>query len=419
MTTTTTLPDHIVTQARATDLTELAQRYGLELRKESATSMCGPCPKCGGSDRWWVKDNRYKCRQCSASGDAIAFVQEREGCGFLEAVSMLTGYAVEGKPAQRQSTPRIQNLPPVKPKRRPPDTAGMTEIANAANHALFTDPYAEAGRQYLIDRGIEAHCWQQFNLGYKPDVPLPNTWDKKEGRFILPKQPAIAIPWYRSGKIVAIRYRFLQWHDYIDAEGKPAKKKQNSQPTSLFTDGVYGAHALPEWSFEPTQQNGKRGENYCTLVICEGELNAISIWQTCNHWNWEVLSLGSESAHVPAVVVNEYAKHFQRVLIWKDQPVKARAEMAAFGPLAYAVNSIPVLDESGKQIIGDDGKPRQMDANDLMRKGLLGGFLASVRLQSCRSDDERKSVIYALQWASEYPPGLDDGARRVMREARG
>ena len=67
----------------------------------------------------------------------------------------------------------------------------------------------------------------------------------------------------------------------------------------------------------------------------------------------------------------------------------------------------------------DTGKPRQMDANDLMQKGLLGGFLASVRLQSCRSADERMSVIYQLQWASEYPPSLDDGARRVVREARG
>lgn len=421
MTTTTTLPDHIIDQARAVDLTELAQRYGVTLRKESAMSWCGPCPKCGGHDRWWVKDNRYKCRQCGIHGDPIAFVQDNEKCGFVEAVSMLTGYAIEGRTLERKPITKIQNLPPAqpKPKQRPPDVAGMTQIANDANHALFTDPFAEAGRQFLIDRGIEAHCWEKFRLGYRPQVPLPGTWDKEKREYILSKRPAISIPWYRGGKVVAIRYRFLQWHEYVDVEGKPVRNKQNSQPTSQFAGNVYGAHALPEWSFEPTQQNGKRGENYCTLVICEGELNAISIWQTCNHWNWEVLSLGGESAHVPQVVIEQYAKHFQRVLIWKDQPHKARAEMAAFGPLAYAVNSIPVLDEAGKPVIGDDGKPRQMDANDLMQKGLLGGFLAAVRLQSCRSDDERKSVIYALQWASEYPPGLDDGARRVVREARG
>lgn len=419
--TTATLPDHIIDQARATDLTELATRYGVTLRKESASSWCGPCPKCGGDDRWWVKGNRYTCRGCGANGDTIAFVQDREGCGFQEAVSMLTGYAVEGRTVERKPITKIQNLPPAQPKpqRQPPDTAKFTKLANDANHALFTDPYAEIGRQYLLDRGIEAHCWQQFSLGYRPDVPLPGTWDAEKREYTHKRQPAIVMPWYRGGKVVAIRYRFLTLHEYTDTHGKPAKAKQTAQPGSLFTDGIYGAHALPEWSFEPTQPNGKRGENYCTLVICEGELNAISIWQTCNHWNWEVLSLGSESAHVPQVVINEYARHFQRVLVWMDRPERAREEMASIGPLAYAVNSIPELDKDGKPVIGADGKPRQLDANDLMRAGLLGGFLASVRLQACRSAEERQSVIYALQWASEYPPFLDDGGRRVVREARG
>ena len=47
----------------------------LELRKESANSLCGPCPKCKGNDRLVYRtDTRsFWCRQCGAKGDLIDF----------------------------------------------------------------------------------------------------------------------------------------------------------------------------------------------------------------------------------------------------------------------------------------------------------------------------------------------------------
>lgn len=347
--------DEAKRKAEDINLIELAGRR-IELKDVTPTEYAGPCPKCGGDDRFHVTRTWFFCRKCHEKlGDVIEYMTWIGDRNFMDVCAELTGGPLTSLTAE----PLIQPQLKPKPQRQPPDTAKFTQIANDANHALFTDPYAEVGRQFLIDRGIEAHCWEKFNLGYRPNVPLPGTWNKEKGQYILPKHPAIVIPWYRGRKVVAIRYRFLKWHEYIDVNGDLVKKKQNSQPTSQFSGNVYGAHALPEWSFEPTQQNGRRGENYCTLVICEGELNAISIWQTCNHWNWEVLSLGGESVHVPQVVIDQYAKHFQRVLIWKDNPDKASAEMANVGSLAYAVHSIPVLDEAGKPVIGDDGKPRR------------------------------------------------------------
>lgn len=56
----TTIPDHTIEAARATDLVQLAQRYGVELRKESASSWCGPCPQCGGSDRFWIRESNQE-----------------------------------------------------------------------------------------------------------------------------------------------------------------------------------------------------------------------------------------------------------------------------------------------------------------------------------------------------------------------
>ena len=53
-----------------------------DLRKESANSLCGPCPKCGGDDRFVYRTDskRFFCRQCNEKGgDVIDFHAWIEG----------------------------------------------------------------------------------------------------------------------------------------------------------------------------------------------------------------------------------------------------------------------------------------------------------------------------------------------------
>lgn len=396
----TTIPDHTIEAARATDLVQLAQRYGVELRKESASSWCGPCPQCGGSDRFWIRDNRYQCRQCGMTGDAIEFIQLRERCNFQDAIAMLTGHAANGTPA----TPL--NIPPAPPapKRQPPDakwTAKATQIADEAAARLFTDPYAEIGREYLLQRGIEPHAWERFRLGFRPDVPLPGTWDSEKREYIAGRKPAIVIPWYRGGQVAAIRYRFLETHTYGNAQDKLQTAKQTAQPGSTFTGLLYGGHALPSYTTLPVAHSDeKRAENYRTLVICEGELNAISIWQVTEPWRWDVLSLGSESAKLSQAAI-DYARNFGRVLVWMDRAPVARDLVALLMPLAFGVNS-PAREGGGK-----------LDANDLLRLGKLGEFLATVRMRACRSQEERMGFRYDLQDAMGTLQGLESGTQRV------
>ena len=52
------------------------------LRKESNTSLCGPCPKCGGDDRFVYRTDseRFFCRRCNEKGgDLIDFHAWIEG----------------------------------------------------------------------------------------------------------------------------------------------------------------------------------------------------------------------------------------------------------------------------------------------------------------------------------------------------
>ncbi|MEO0562494.1 MAG: primase-helicase zinc-binding domain-containing protein, partial [Chloroflexota bacterium] len=55
--------------------------------------FAGPCPFCGGKDRFrvWPNDDvpRWWCRQCDAKGDAITLLQKRDGLSFGEACERL------------------------------------------------------------------------------------------------------------------------------------------------------------------------------------------------------------------------------------------------------------------------------------------------------------------------------------------
>jgi phage/plasmid primase-like uncharacterized protein len=64
---------------------EIARR-GIKLR--GVVDRCGPCPRCGGTDRFSINTKKqvFNCRG-SEGGDVIALVQHIDGCGFLDAVT--------------------------------------------------------------------------------------------------------------------------------------------------------------------------------------------------------------------------------------------------------------------------------------------------------------------------------------------
>jgi len=62
--------------------------------------LAGPCPNCGGRDRFGVKLKKglFNCRGCgTGGGDAIALVQFLDGCDFVRAVETLVGSPPNGR----------------------------------------------------------------------------------------------------------------------------------------------------------------------------------------------------------------------------------------------------------------------------------------------------------------------------------
>lgn len=82
-----------VKAARAVTCMAVIERRGIKLRR-AGTEHIGPCPVCGGTDRFGVspRKNIFLCRASGHAGDAIALVQYLDGADFLAACETLTGH---------------------------------------------------------------------------------------------------------------------------------------------------------------------------------------------------------------------------------------------------------------------------------------------------------------------------------------
>lgn len=129
----------------------------------------GSCPKCGGNDRFrvWVGRNRFYCRGCGISGDAIAYLRDVHGLGFRDAVARLGGDSLPARntPA-RQGTARPVPAVPTWPD--PPRWRQAGEkIAREAHDYLMGNPQLLA---YLHGRGLTDGTIKEFGIGYS-DIP--------------------------------------------------------------------------------------------------------------------------------------------------------------------------------------------------------------------------------------------------------
>ena len=86
--------DQWVEQARSADILGIARSLGVNVKKSGTAEWIGPCPVCGGDDRFSinVKKQVSNCRVCGlVKGNVIALVEGITGCGFIEACERING----------------------------------------------------------------------------------------------------------------------------------------------------------------------------------------------------------------------------------------------------------------------------------------------------------------------------------------
>lgn len=111
------IPADLIERARSRDILEVAEQLGARLKRASTVERNGPCPRCGGDDRFWVNIRKriWGCRGCGVDGDdIIALVQHVDGVSFPDAIERLTGETGKlvrtARPVQRQANDADDNL---------------------------------------------------------------------------------------------------------------------------------------------------------------------------------------------------------------------------------------------------------------------------------------------------------------------
>ncbi len=321
------------------DIVQLASEH-TTLRKLAAREFAGPCPKCEGRDRFHVHaDGWWFCRNChEGRGDAIELVKFVTGCDFTAACERLGA-----RPAMQK------HVHTTEAKREAWRTAEwQTKAMAIVNNAIeaLNLPLGAAASAYLTQRSIDWQTWQAWQLGY--DV------DKR----------ALVIPWFaESGEITAIKYRRI--------DNKADMRYWSEEGSTAL---LYGLHMIDR--------------SARTLVIIEGELNAISVWQACRAMGISVVSIGSQKPSAAArAEVARVARDFQQVVVWCDEAERAQALLSAVGNRALPLQS-----------------PNGWDANDLLKKLQLDRFMQRVLGRASEKTLTRADVAALLRRAIAATP---------------
>src|ERR1700733_11336748 len=93
--------DEWARRAREVRIEDELARRGIRLRGKN--ERCGPCPKCGGDDRFSINIAKqvFNCRGCEIGGDVIDLVEHLDGVDFTTACVTLTG---------NDPTPKIKTI---------------------------------------------------------------------------------------------------------------------------------------------------------------------------------------------------------------------------------------------------------------------------------------------------------------------
>ena len=346
-----------------TDLLSLA---GVALRKVASVAgrgpeYAGPCPKCGGRDRFRVQPEAgaWFCRRCHPEwGDAIELMKWRDGVGFREACERLGGIQRNTAKHSEVHLPETSDAPSDVWRSRAADFLAWSQTE------LWKHPDA---LEHLYSRGLRADTVLSAGLGFNPETlhDKGDRWGYTSGR-----------QWLPSGYVIPCEMGGELWYVKIRRPGADSGDKYICIRGSHKRGVVYGLDALGDvWD----------------VVICEGELNALSLRQelagVCG-----VVSVG-DAGNVPGP---EALAHLMRVPRWWSlyDPDEAGAVGSdKLGELSDRVSRLTW--------------PWPGDANDALQ---AGHDLATWGISQVGPSDPDKRAAWLIHWLNVLEGSARDDA---------
>jgi hypothetical protein len=138
----------LIDRAKKRDILEVAETLGARLKRVTDIEHAGPCPVCGGRDRFSVNRQKHvwNCRGCDRGGDVVALTQHIDGLSFRAAVDRLTGE--QSRPRRPQEAQRRL----LEAQRRLLDDDGRARAL--ALWCASVDPRGTIVGRYLASRGL-------------------------------------------------------------------------------------------------------------------------------------------------------------------------------------------------------------------------------------------------------------------------
>lgn len=213
---------------------DLMSADGFILKYKASTNggeYAGPCPFCGGTDRFcvWPVEDRYWCRSCNKSGDGIQYLRDYRGLSFRDACRV-TGYERKRDVGFRRYckptwVPKVLAVPGELWKIR------AQSFYERSVDMLWKPGHEDIPRWLRDQKGLQEETVRKAGLGFNPTTIFDemSSWgvdnEPSNGKKTMNKQwlPAgIVIPCLDNGQVLRLRIRRMGSDDrprYVIVKG--------------------------------------------------------------------------------------------------------------------------------------------------------------------------------------------------------
>lgn len=309
-------------------------------QEASGPQYMGDCPCCGKKNKFYMNagSGLWDCKVCFESGNFWTLssklgirIRDNTKPGIVRA-AVLAPSVFGDKSEQSRTPPKLSNA-----------KGHSVGLANEQCMAL-NDPDDAVGalvKKYLIGRGFNSSTIKHFKVG------RTTIWSKDDDGEVH-NQPAVEIPYLVKDKVPLTKSRNLE----TDKKLREFRRSPGA-PSILF--------------------NGEAIRDYESVVLVEGEFDAMSLWQE------RVSNCASTSTGAKKTIPDEWLENLQHaedIVLWYDDDEQGHTASEALiqqlGSYRCRIARIP----EDLSTIGIDSEKLAAfgklptDANDLLRLGV-------------------------------------------------
>ena len=239
--------DARIKQALEKSIADIADRLEIKDLRPASGELVGPCPRCGGDDRFSVNPQRgvFYCRkECGphCKGDLIALVRFVLDKSFPDALEWLVGPRQELSPAERRE---IERKAEANRQARAEAEARARREAIAAARKIWmrsTDAEGSLVRDYLAHRAITKQLLPVMPrcMRFMADCPYTVPDEERRGHYrVVHRGPAMIAAVQGPQNILTAVHR--TWIDLDQPSGKAVITDPLGRLTDLPAKKVLGS----------------------------------------------------------------------------------------------------------------------------------------------------------------------------------